>query len=106
MKTLITPTKFADNPYQPEWFERDYLVTPDGTREFPKHHCKRTFQVSFPFIRRMRTAVDIGCRVGEYSRYLQHHFARTYAFDPNRISTARSVTNRAPSRCMAEPIDS
>ena len=83
MKTLIAPTKFDDNPYQPEWFERDYLVTPDGTREFPKHHCKRTFQISLPFIRRMRTAVDIGCRVGEYSRYLQNHFARTYAFDPN-----------------------
>jgi FkbM family methyltransferase len=83
MKTIIAPTKFDENPYQPEWFDRDYLVTPDGTQEYPKHHCKRTFQVSFPFIRSMRTAVDIGCRVGEYSRYLQHHFARTYAFDPN-----------------------
>jgi FkbM family methyltransferase len=83
MKDLIAPTEFEENPYRPEWFARDYMVTPSETREFPDHHCKLTFQVSWPFIRRMRTAVDVGCRVGEYSRYLHHHFARTYAFDPN-----------------------
>jgi FkbM family methyltransferase len=83
LMTPIAATKFEDNPYQTEWFERDYLATPMGRGEFPKHDCKRTFELSFPFIRRMRTAVDIGCRVGEYSRYLQHYFAWTYAFDPN-----------------------
>lgn len=79
----VAPTKFEDNPYRVEWFERDYLATPSGKAEYPKHDCKRTFEISFPFIRRMRTAVDIGCRVGEFSRYLQHYFAWTYAFDPN-----------------------
>ena len=76
-------TKWKDNPYDAEWAERDYLHTPDGPAEHPKHPCKRTYLQSKPFIRNYRTAVDIGCRVGEFTRYLQLDFQRVFAFDPN-----------------------
>ncbi len=84
---LPTPTEWSDNPYQPEWAERDFLHTPDGVQEYPKHPCKRTYFQSKPFIKNFRTAVDIGCRCGEFSRYLQQDFARVLAFDPNLWST-------------------
>ena len=79
----IAPTEWPDNPYQPEWAASDYLHTPDGTREYPGHPCKLTYQLSKPFIRQFRNAVDVGCRVGEFSRYLHLDFAHVYGFDPN-----------------------
>lgn len=83
MNPLIEPTVFKENPYQAEWFERDFFHSPDGVMEFPRHHCKLTFLASASHIRQFRNAVDIGCRDGEYSRYLQKHFEHVYAFDPN-----------------------
>lgn len=82
MVTPIQPTRFMQNPYCEEWYARDFFHSPDGVKEFPDHHCKQTFMVSKPYIKRFRTAVDIGCRDGEYTRYLQHHFAHTWGFDP------------------------
>jgi len=78
----ITPSTFSDNPYDPEWYERDFIYSQDGVKEYPKHHCKGTFLVSLPFVRSFHNAVDIGCRDGEYSRYLQKHFEHVYCFDP------------------------
>lgn len=80
----IKPTRFDSNPYDPEWFERDFIHSQDGVREWPNHHCKRTYLTSKPFITSYRNAVDIGCRDGEYARYLQHDFVHTYCFDPRR----------------------
>jgi FkbM family methyltransferase len=80
---LPEPTKWQNNPYQEEWAERDFLYTPDGTGEFPKHSCKRTYLLSKPFVKNIRVALDVGCRVGEYTRYLHQDFAHVYAFDPN-----------------------
>lgn len=82
MRRLIPQTQFDANPYDPSWFDRDFIHSPDGVREWPQHHCKQTFNVSLPFIGERRVAVDIGCRDGEYSRYLQHHFQHLVAFDP------------------------
>jgi len=79
---LPPPTRWKSNPYQPEWAERDYLHVPGGAREIPKHPCKRTYQLSKPFIRSFRNAVDVGCRDGEFSRYLHLDFEHVYAFDP------------------------
>lgn len=59
------------------------MYSADGTGEFPNHACKLTYQLSRPFIRRFRNALDIGCRVGEFTRYLQLDFEHVYAFDPN-----------------------
>jgi FkbM family methyltransferase len=38
--------------------------------------------LSKPFIRNFRNAVDIGCRDGEFTRYLHLDFDHVYAFDP------------------------
>jgi FkbM family methyltransferase len=78
----LRPTQFAHNPYRPEWHDQDFFYSPDGIGEFPQHHCKQTFILTLPYITRFRNALDIGCRDGEYSRYLHQHFARTYCFDP------------------------
>lgn len=79
---LPQPTQWSDNPYRPEWAETDFLYSADGTGEYPKHPCKLTYLLSKPFIKNFRTALDVGCRVGEFSRYLQLDFQHVYAFDP------------------------
>lgn len=78
-----TPTVWKENPYKTEWAETDFLYTPEGAGNFPKHCCKQTYLLSKPFIKKFRNALDIGCRVGEYSRYLHLDFKHVYAFDPN-----------------------
>lgn len=80
---LPSPTQWEDNPYQEEWAERDYLYSADGIGEFPKHACKLSYLLSKPFIKNFRTALDVGCRVGEFTRYLQCDFQHVYSFDPN-----------------------
>lgn len=80
---LPSPTEWQDNPYQNEWAERDFLHSPDGIKEFPNHCCKLTYQLSKPFIKNFRNALDVGCRVGEYTRYVHIDFSHVYAFDPN-----------------------
>lgn len=82
MDPPLLPTFFSHNPYRKEWFERDFIHSPDGVQEFPQHHCKLTFNTSLPFIRNFRVAVDVGCRDGEYARYLQHYFSDVICFDP------------------------
>ena len=84
MKYPKQPTHFPRYPYQPEWYDRDFFHSPDGIKEFPQHHCKMSWVLSKPYVTSWRNAVDIGCRDGEYSRYLQHHFEHTYCFD-NRL---------------------
>lgn len=81
--SLPSPTEWQDNPYQQEWAERDYLYSADGIGEFPQHACKLTYLVSKPFVKNFRTALDVGCRVGEFSRYLHRDFQHVYSFDPN-----------------------
>ena len=78
----IEPTKFKENPYQSEWFDLDFMHSQDGVKEFPTHHCKETFYISLPFVKRFGNAIDIGCRDGEYARYLQKYFSHVYCFDP------------------------
>ena len=80
----VKPTHFPEYPYQTEWYERDFFHSPDGVKEFPQHHCKMSWVLSKPYVKQWRNAVDIGCRDGEYARYLQHHFEHTYCFD-NRL---------------------
>ena len=80
----VKPTTFKEYPYQEEWYARDFFHSPDGVKEFPQHHCKMSWVISKPYVKQWRNAVDIGCRDGEYARYLQHHFEHTYCFD-NRL---------------------
>lgn len=77
----VQPTVWLDNPYQKDYYERDFFACADGHKEFPNHHCKQTWLASKPYITNKRNAVDIGCRDGEYTRYLQHDFVHVYCFD-------------------------
>lgn len=78
----ITPTEFDKCFYQPEWYDSDFFYSPDGIKEFPDHHCKLSWLASLPYIKEKRNAIDIGCRDGEYTRYLMNNFKHTYCFDP------------------------
>lgn len=71
---------FAENVYRPESYEAT-IICPEGEMPATKHPCWRTYQASRPFIRQSRTAIDVGCRMGEYSRWLGHDFARLFGFD-------------------------
>jgi hypothetical protein len=82
MNYPVAPTEYQKDLYQPEWHERDFFHSPDGIQEFPDHHCKMTWLTSLPFIQEARNAIDIGCRDGEYTRYLFNHFQHVYCFDP------------------------
>lgn len=77
------PSRFEANPYQDDWFERDFMHTAHGIGEFPDHPCKQSFMTSRPFIAALDVAVDIGCGDGAYTRYLQHYFNHVYCFDPH-----------------------
>jgi FkbM family methyltransferase len=77
----IEPVRFSINPFREEWYEEDYIFTPEGASVNHKHPCKHVYDLSHPFIGQFRTAVDVGCRMGEFSRFLQHDFDRLYAFD-------------------------
>lgn len=79
----VSPSIFSDNPYRAEWFEENYVFTPDGPTNSPTHHCKLTFDITKPFINKARTAVDVGCRMGEYTRFLSKNFDNVFAFDAN-----------------------
>lgn len=77
----VSPTQFAENPYDWSWYGRDFFYSPDGTMEFPNHHCKITWIASVPFIKSFRNAIDVGCRDGEYARYLHKDFNHVFCFD-------------------------
>lgn len=77
----LPPTTFTENIYQWDWYDTDFFYSPDGIRTHPDHHCKRTWIASVPFIRYKRNAVDVGCRDGEYTRYLHKDFEHVFCFD-------------------------
>jgi hypothetical protein len=84
MNYPITPTVFKNNPFEWDWVEKDFFHSADGSKEFPNHHCKQTWVKSYPYIKGKRNAVDVGCRDGEYSRYLHTTFEHVYCFDYRR----------------------
>lgn len=80
----VNPTIFQENLFDKNWYDTDFFHSPDGTKEFPDHHCKQTWLASFPFITTKRNAIDIGCRDGEYTRYLTKDFDHVFCFDYRR----------------------
>ena len=84
MNYPVTPTDFKTNIFKWEWYEKDYFHSAKGVNEFPTNHCKQTWTKSFPYIKTKRNAIDIGCRDGEYTRYLHAFFNHVYCFDYRR----------------------
>lgn len=80
----LEPTKFSENTFSWELYDIDFFFSPDGTQEFPNHHCKKTWAASLPFIVEKRNAIDVGCRDGEYTRYLHKDFNHVFCFDYRR----------------------
>jgi FkbM family methyltransferase len=80
----VIPTSFTENPYSWDWYSTDFFHSPDGSQEFPNHHCKKTWISSLPFINGKRNAIDVGCRDGEYTRYLHKDFNHVFCFDYRR----------------------
>lgn len=78
----VEPTNFAPGLFDPSFVERDFFYCKHGPAEYPNHHCKTAYEMSKPFVKNFRTAIDIGCRDGEYTRYLIRDFKDVFAFDP------------------------
>jgi len=80
---VTKPTIDIEYHYNPEWYDKDYFYSPDGIKEHPEHHCKRSFFESLPWHKQTkRNAIDIGARDGEFTRYLNHYYNHTYCFEP------------------------
>jgi hypothetical protein len=80
----LEPTQFSENTFNWDFYDTDFFFSPDGTQEFPNHHCKKTWVASLPFITEKRNAIDVGCRDGEYTRYLHKDFNHVFCFDYRR----------------------
>jgi hypothetical protein len=78
-------TIFDNNFYKKEFFASDFFYSPDGDGIYPKHHCKVTFNLAKPFIKNYRNAIDIGCRDGEFTRFLQNFFQHTFVLTPGLL---------------------
>lgn len=58
-----------------------YLISKKHEGILENHHCRVSWELSQPFIKNKRNAIDIGCRDGEFTYYLQRSFEHVYAFD-------------------------
>ena len=83
-KYPIEPTIFKGSTFTWDWYDTDYFMCKDGHGNYPDHHCKKTWIESIPFIGNKRNAVDVGCRDGEYARYLHKDFQHVFCFDYRR----------------------
>lgn len=82
-RTPCEPSVFRSSHYDEVHGADDYFYRKGEFHLEPNNHCKMTFEISRPFISEIGgIAVDIGCRDGEYTRYLQREFNHVYCFDP------------------------
>jgi|APGre2960657373_1045057.scaffolds.fasta_scaffold34959_3 FkbM family methyltransferase len=76
-------------PVKPlEWTSRydssrhpDYLITKKFNAALEDHGCKLTWALAKPYIKNFRNAIDIGCREGEFTHFMQSSFQHNYCFD-------------------------
>jgi len=106
------PTKFNPTEYNPSNEPIDRFHLKKGLVTVDNHHCKDAYYISKPFIKSFRTAIDIGCRDGEYTRYLIRDFKDIYAFDPRtrkffpkNVDTARVTHFGVPLGDSNEPAE-
>jgi FkbM family methyltransferase len=60
----------------------DFFFCVDGDGLYPNHHCKETWVRAKDFVAQPGNAIDVGCRDGEFTRYLMQDFHHVYCFDP------------------------
>jgi len=80
----IEPTFFPISRYQKSFHDYDFFYSADGDGYWPEHHCKITWKLAEPYCAQLnnQNAIDVGCRDGEFTRYLQFAFQHVYCFDP------------------------
>lgn len=83
MQTFPVEPQKWESLYNPNK-DFDYLYSKKHEGIVTDHHCKSTWELSKPFIKNFRNALDIGCRDGEFSHYLFPHFSHVYSFDYRR----------------------
>lgn len=52
--------------------------------------CLKTYQVAKPYIKNFRSAIDVGCRDGDFTRPLNDDFKNVYCFDYRNRMTVNS----------------
>jgi hypothetical protein len=83
MSYPVSPTEFNKTLFDPSLEFTDTFYCKSGFRDYPDHHCKTSWEPTKPHIKNFRTAIDIGCRDGEYTRYLTNaNFKSIFCFDP------------------------
>jgi hypothetical protein len=82
MQFPVQPTIFNNTDWDPSIEYTDTFHCKAGFRDYPDHHCKTSWEPTKPYVKNFRTAIDIGCRDGEFSRYLTNSgFKNVYCFD-------------------------
>ncbi|MEM6849050.1 MAG: protein arginine N-methyltransferase [Pseudomonadota bacterium] len=78
----IEPTVFLQTQYQDGYLLQDIFFDGSQYHHNANHACKETFEISREFVSKQGAAVDVGCRDGEYARYIQREFEHVFCFDP------------------------
>jgi FkbM family methyltransferase len=80
----ISATLFETSRFVQAFCQNDFFFCADGDGFYPEHHCKVTWKLAELFCsgREAGVAVDVGCRDGEFTRYLMQKFHHVYCFDP------------------------
>ena len=73
--------------------ERVYAHKGLGENQIHKHYAY--MQDFFPKTQG-RTAIDVGCRFGEYTHYLLKHFQKVKCFEPRREALIRQFNKNIP----------
>jgi FkbM family methyltransferase len=83
----ISPSVFELSRFTPDFCRSDFFYCADGDGLYPEHHCKMTWMAAEPFCHGLESgiALDVGCRDGEFTRYLMQKFSHVYCFDPRRM---------------------
>lgn len=79
----VEPCKFGDQKYLIDWYEKRFFYNwkkTYGYNENP-HRCEISYNLAKPFIKKFNRCIDIGCRDGEFTRWLESDFKHTYCFD-------------------------
>ena len=70
-----------ESAYDPT-LHRDYLSSKKIRGIQPENHCKLTYNLIKPLLPERRIGlVDIGCRDGEFTHYIQSDFRKVYCFE-------------------------
>ena len=82
----INPAVFYKQIYVKDWYEKRLFYSrkkANGYWQNP-HRCETSYNLAKPFIKKFNRCIDIGCRDGEFTRWLESDFKHTYCFDVTR----------------------